>query len=603
MPASHAVGSIRCALAMIPLLVFTLPGCYDTSMRPDAAGPDAPALDAGHDDGAVDAPIVVDAPITDAWVTDAGRPSCVPSAEICNMLDDDCDDVADEDPQASTWCGARCGVEACPTARPIAPLSSARATSRRPRFRWTLEGGADEARLEICADRGCGSVLASIVGTTSATPAADLPAGVVFWRLVPRRAGVDLPAIRPPWIARIPPTSRGVDATLDVITDVDADGRADLLLARRATATTAPTEWQILGGSVVGLVDRARLPSSVLDVVALLDVDGDGHADALADESIGGHGALALRRGAPWMLLGTPEAVPSSIVSSRLTTAGDVDADGYADAFFLGAQLARGGTAIAPTSIVVPVPAFAEPSFGSDVYAVLDLDADGSSDFVVEQPCRVDPLGTSVTCPADRSLWLVPGGAAFGAPVPWARVPLDGPLPGPEIATAGAIATAGDIDGDGRMDLVAYRNARAPLLLLNREANPSSDAWRPIDSDDTVAWVGPACDLDGDGADEIVLTRTAWHDTATFVRRGSASGPTSSTIPLTRLQAAGIRCLGDDDGDGLSDVAILLFDPEVDGSFVLNVYRGAPGGLSATPIQSIDLGLVEAAGWPSRALF
>jgi hypothetical protein len=142
----------------------------------------------------------------------------------------------------------------------------------------------------------------------------------------------------------------------------------------------------------------------------------------------------------------------------------------------------------------------------------------------------------------------------------------------------------------------------APRLLLNRAATPTMENWTPLESDDTVAWVGPACDLDGDGADDLVLTRTAWRDTSTFVRRGGASGPRGEQIVLSDLQAAATSCLGDDDGDGFSDVAVLLYDPEVPGSFVLNVYRGSAAGVATSAVQTIPVGDVGGTG-PGRPMF
>src|SRR5439155_4186436 len=42
--------------------------------------------------------------------------------------------------------------------RPIAPLSTARVTSRRPMLRWQLSAGSDGAAVELCRTRACTTV-------------------------------------------------------------------------------------------------------------------------------------------------------------------------------------------------------------------------------------------------------------------------------------------------------------------------------------------------------------------------------------------------------------------------------------------------------------
>ncbi len=599
----NRLGWARVALALSASIVS---GCYETTTPPDADSGTDPTdsswTDVDEGDGSVDA-TPLDAEPADASdaAGDTG-PICTPSREICNAFDDDCDGSVDEDPEASTWCGARCGVDPCPRARPIAPLSSALLVTRRPTFRWVLEAGADSARVEVCRDRACADVVTTISGTTSAGPAADLPQGVLFWRLVPRRAGVDLPAVSPTWIARVPPVTRATGGMTGIVLDVDADGRADVLLGRTRAGTSSTREWLLFAGSTTGLGERARLADTVLEVGAVLDADGDGHADAVTFEA--DTTGVSVRRGAPFGWTGTSELLPPSVSWTLLTGAGDADGDGYVDLFFGRGHLVRGGPSFDTTPVVVADPPYSQPEFDSTTYAVGDLDADGVADFLAMQSCRYGVLAPPwVTCASDRSIWRIRGGTVLAAAERWAHVPLGSTSPGPDADTLAPITSTGDVDGDGLVDLIALPSGMAPRLLLNRSATPSVDSWTPLDTDDTVAWVGPACDLDGDGADDLVLTRTAWRNTSTFVRRGGASGPRAEQIVLSNLQAAATSCLGDDDGDGFSDVAVLLYDPELPGSFVLHVYRGTAGGVSTMPVQAIAVGDVGGTGGPGHSMF
>lgn len=49
--------------------------------------------------------------------------------------------------------------------RPIAPLSTATVSSRRPLLRWLLAEGAEGARVEVCRDRACTRVITTFAAT------------------------------------------------------------------------------------------------------------------------------------------------------------------------------------------------------------------------------------------------------------------------------------------------------------------------------------------------------------------------------------------------------------------------------------------------------
>lgn len=591
----RAPACVRFEVGPLVAIAVVLAGCGLAKSRPerDAGGPDAADIDAPVDTSLRDAGVEHRA---DADVDAASE--CEPAPETCNGRDDDCNGVLDDEPAASTWCGARCGVDVCPSARPTAPLASTLLTTRRPTFRWMLSGGADAARVDICRDRACTDLVTTLEGVTSTTPSEDLPRGVLFWRLVPLLAGRRLPAVSAPWVARIPSVGHAVDGATGPVLDVDGDGRADVLL-RRYTHDTTRTEVVLYRGSDAGLVERGSLPPSVVSVDATADLDGDGRSDAIVHD--GGH--VALLDGAS-MLLGPSRAVPDVVGWPGVSAAGDLDADGYADLLLppysgAGPRIARGGAAgLDPDFADVPAPPYVEPGWDSVVYAVGDLDADGSGDLVAAQDCSHALFGAVPSCPTDRTLWRIRGGPlGLTTPQAWASVLLSGAIGLDELDTALPLASAGDVDGDGLVDLVAtdvYSVAvtiavpggvpASPLVLLSRDATLAHDASTSLDAGRVVHWLGPACDLDGDGAGDVVLTS----DDGTFLRRGGAGGLRSEVIQLSPLGATGARCLGDDDGDGLSELAVLLYDPS-DSTWQteLHVHRG----LDPRPVQILHVGV------------
>jgi len=543
----------------VALLLLT--GCVRSRIVGDGAV-DAGAVDLGGGDlaalvdgAAIDGPIV---------------PVCVPEPEICNGRDDDCDDVIDNEPAASTWCGARCGVEMCPRARPIAPMSNSLLTTRRPAFRWALEGDADSATLEVCRDRACTAIVTRLEGTTSATPIADLPRGVLFWRLVPRRAGRALPAVSPPWVAHLPSVSHDVDTSTGTVLDLDADGFGDAVLATERGL-------DIYLGSPTGLVAVRHFDSYTF--FELGDVDGDGRGD------LGGDLDLAFFRGAPG---GLAPRVPLDRVGDGV---GDVNADGYADLLMFDGVMF--GSAEGPHGA---------PSWGSSgwesrrtalYFAAGDLDVDGVADIGAYHYCAVG-LGGPSDCPGDPDVdfWLIGSSSSELLPaVSWCRKPrmvgVDVPAP--------VTLPLGDIDGDGRMDLAVTGHwtadggvypVRSPQrwgVLLSRGPRSSETPWARLGD---LQIVGPACDIDGDGLGDLLTS----DGPRILLSRGSAAGLEPGVVVLPGLTPIASTCLGDSDGDGLSDVAVHALDPTAAGgtrASVLLVLRGAPRG-TVPPLELVQ---------------
>ena len=144
------------------------------------------------------------------------------------------------DPGYAPVMGACAELEA---PRPIAPLSTATATSRRPTFRWELAPGTDGAQVEVCADRACDTVVATFTATGDrGAPSADLPQGLSFWRL--RGTNGDYVGVTPSptWELLVGARSAPADTSWGTRLDIDGDGYFDWpsALPTRAPAPVAP---------------------------------------------------------------------------------------------------------------------------------------------------------------------------------------------------------------------------------------------------------------------------------------------------------------------------------------------------------------------------
>jgi hypothetical protein len=105
------------------------------------------------------------------------------------LVDTDGDGISD---LTDTVTFNHCTTRGLAAPQPVAPLNSAIVPGS-PTFQWTVNAiESDGARLDVCADRGCTSLIESMdVTGTSTTPASALPAGPVYWRVF-AKSGEDI---------------------------------------------------------------------------------------------------------------------------------------------------------------------------------------------------------------------------------------------------------------------------------------------------------------------------------------------------------------------------------------------------------------------------
>ncbi len=230
---------------------------------------------------------------------------------------------------------------------------------------------------------------------------------------------------------------------------------------------------------------------------------------------------------------------------------------------FVGSGAAIDAATFAP-GVNIPAP-------GPYAVVIADLDGDGKPDLVV-----ATVYANAFSIYQNIGSNGVLNAASFAAPVV---------IPVGTGSAAPAGVTAADVDGDGRLDLIAtdpnnnqvavYRNiysggrlttnSFAPPVLLAVAAYPYRLAVR---------------DLDGDGRPDIVSVNNG-SGTVSILRNIGAAGSltTNSFAPRVDLPLAGNSesvAVGDLDGDGQPDLAV------ADSSGFISLYRnrGTPGNIS-----------------------
>jgi hypothetical protein len=224
--------------------------------------------------------------------------------------------------------------------------------------------------------------------------------------------------------------------------------------------------------------------------------------------------------------------------------------------------------------------------------AVADLNGDGYSDLLLSD------LG--------RDAVLVYLGSARGLP----RSPSQTVRGEPDSLFGAELVVAGDLDADGRADvLIGSRDAR-PVQLFHGSADglAETSSWtKPATGqgeDVSQSWAFASGDFDGDGSDEILVADSEYSTDAAPAQGAAFAFRPGARTPVWRAQGAGeFAAFGtalavlDVNGDQHADAVIgapgqaAATDPRG----ALEVYLGGADGLArtATRIQPTSAGTTQ----------
>lgn len=330
------------------------------------------------------------------------------------------------------------------------------------------------------------------------------------------------------------------------------------------------------GGSsgVLGACFGPSVLSGGADVDPLLvlaDVDCDGKLDAIgASVSITGEqidGGLSIRLAKGDGTFGPSAELDLGMGPASMVT-GDFDADGVTDLVVAGGvAYGHGRLVLLPGDCAEGFKApivIADPSqyLGTDM-AAGDLDGDTSDDLVV-------------------SRWYPPYGVEvlLGGPAP-----LTQKVSSPAIDSKGWTLAVGDLDGDARLDVVVGSNSgtseTSSLHIMRNAGTGLLTKATPLPLEGGISGGGiRALDLDGDGAEEVVLQRgfSSLFDNQSFVDVFHVD-PETGGLTAQNLSAEKLGALietGDVDGDGDEDLAVSFL-----GAHTELVLSGSAGPLTA----------------------
>jgi len=425
-------------------------------------------------------------------------------------------------------------------------------------------------------------------------------------------------------------------ASVSTAGDVNGDGYSDVIVGAYDYENGEISEGRALlyQGSASGLaaspiwaVESNQAGAQFgFSVATAGDVDGDGYSDVIVGANAytngeGGEGRAFLYQGSASGLGASEAAAVGGGGQTSVSTAGDVNGDGYSDVIVGASNYAAHGAAflyLGTASGLAASPAWiAEPEanysveFGGSVASAGDVNGDGYSDVIVGSPRYGDEVG---------QLWegrvFVYHGSASGlaASAAWTAESDQ-----EDVRFGDSVSTAGDVNGDGYSDVIvgsprdpdpSSPGGRAYLYLGSASGLAASPAWT-MQGDHEAAWTGgsvsTAGDVNGDGYSDVIVGSPG-HDGplfqlyagSAFVYHGSAGGLRAS--PAWRADGDevngqlgwSVSTAGDVNGDRYSDVIVGEYAVSVGSTGRAFVYHGSASGLAASPAWTAESNQAEA---------
>jgi hypothetical protein len=354
------------------------------------------------------------------------------------------------------------------------------------------------------------------------------------------------------------------------------------------------------------------------------DVNGDGFDDVLVgspdyDNGQTDEGRAFLYLGSAGGLGATPAWTTESnqalaSYGYSLSTAGDVNADGFDDVIVGAYQYDNAnqpnqgraflylgsGAGLGTTAVWTAESGLQASNFGRSVGNAGDVDGDGYADVIVGAP------GYTNGHAGEGRAYVFKGmGAGLAAAPAWT---VESDQTG--AAYGYAVATAGDVNGDGYSDVIIGANlfdhgqnneGRAYVYLGSSAGLEAIESWaHEVDQGQFGASVGSAGDVNGDGYSDVIVG--AWNfsngqpaEGAAFVYHGSAASVAfteawNQFFPSGSGFGASVANAGDVNGDGYSDVVVgaphyANGEPDEGRAYV---YHGSAAGLATIPAWTAE---------------
>jgi gliding motility-associated-like protein len=320
--------------------------------------------------------------------------------------------------------------------------------------------------------------------------------------------------------------------------DLDGDGKQDIAVANYTNGQLSVYKNLSTPGTISVATRVTYSIPAFTDDVSIADIDGDGKQDLIISASI--QGLIVLRN------QGSPGVIDATTFAAGVTFAtganaypialGDLDGDGKLDAIVPNANTytlsvlrntsTPGSVSFAASVTLTTNTGTPTAGFGTGYVSLGDIDGDNKLDIVA-----VSNTVTKLSLFRNTS---TPGSLTFD--------------PRFDIATTGigAAPPLSDLNGDGKLDLVADNG---PLQMLVFESTASSGAFNATTFKTSViiprasSAIPQLGDVDGDGRNDIISTATNVQVFQNLI--GTISPPTiASFSPTSGILGATVNITG-----------------------------------------------------------
>ncbi|MCF8428811.1 MAG: FG-GAP-like repeat-containing protein [Bacteroidia bacterium] len=340
------------------------------------------------------------------------------------------------------------------------------------------------------------------------------------------------------------------------IGDIDGDGKLDLVVANNSSSSVSvyrntSITGTISGGSFVPKVDFTTGSGTSPSSMSLGDIDGDGKLDIVVVNSNSYTFSVYRNTSTSGTInfASKVDFIPGFSLEPFISISiGDIDGDGKLDLAIpnnlqFKVSVLKNTSTIGNISFATRVDFVAE--YGPIAASLGDIDGDGKLDLAL-----ANSNSNTVSVYRNTSISGTISSGSFATKVDFAT------------GTEPRSMSLGDIDGDGKLDLVtANKNSNTISLLRNTSTNGTITSGSFASKLDFATGTQPRDlsfgDLDGDGKLDLAVANSA-NTTVSIYKNSSFNGTISfeAKVDFTTGISPISLSIGDIDGDGRLDLAI-----------------------------------------------